>query len=111
KYVTARRASHYIANSQWTAGTVREALKVRPDQVDVVHSMCGVPDAMLARPPRTKPHTPLRLLYLGRLSPWKGPDVAVRALAKLREIGVQASLTIAGEALFGEDAYAEELRA
>lgn len=111
KYVTARRASHYIANSQWTAGTVREALKVRPDQVDVVHSMCGVTETMLDRPPRTKPHTPLRLLFLGRLSPWKGPDVAVRALTKLREIGVQASLTIAGEALFGEDAYAEELRA
>jgi len=41
----------------------------------------------------------------GRLSPWKGQDVFIRAIAKTP--GVEG--WIVGEALFGEDAYAEEL--
>lgn len=111
KHVTARRARHYLANSEWTAGTVREALHVEQDRVDVVYSMCGVTEEMLQRPPRNAPHEPLRLLFLGRISRWKAPDVAVRALPLLREQGVEATLTIAGGVLFGEDDYAAELRA
>ncbi|GAA5159551.1 glycosyltransferase [Ornithinimicrobium tianjinense] len=110
RQVTARRTSHYIANSAWTAGTVREALCVAAERVDVVHSMCGVTEEMLQRPPRTAPHDPLRLLFLGRISRWKAPDVAVRALPLLRDMGVEATLTIAGGVHFGEDDYAAELR-
>lgn len=111
RHVTARRVSHYIANSQWTAGTVREALGVCPGSVDVVYSMCGVTEAMLDGPPREEPHTPLRLLFLGRLSPWKAPDVAIRSLAPLRELGIEATLTIAGGSHFGEDEYATKVTA
>lgn len=110
KQVTARRARHYLANSAWTAGTVRTALAVGPDRVDVVYSMCGVTKEMLQRPPRSVPHTPLRLLFLGRVSPWKAPDVAVRALAPLRQHGLEVTLTIAGGAHFSEDDYAAQLR-
>ncbi len=42
----------------------------------------------------------------GRLAPWKGQDVAIRAVAQLANV----ELWIVGEALFGEDDYAEELR-
>lgn len=111
RQVTARRATAYIANSAWTAGTVRAALGVPSSAVEVVHSMCGVSEAMLRRPPRTAPHDPLRLLFLGRISRWKAPDVAVRALPLLRAQGIEATLTIAGGVLFGEDDYATELRA
>lgn len=111
KHVTARRVSHYVANSQWTAGTVREALGIEPERIDVVHSMCGVTEQMLDRPPRSEPHTPLRLLFLGRISPWKAPDVAIRALAPLRELGIEATLTIAGGSHFGEDEYAAKVAA
>ncbi|MFB9731739.1 glycosyltransferase family 4 protein [Ornithinimicrobium kibberense] len=111
KHVTRRRVSHYIANSEWTAGTVREALRVGIDKVDVVYSMCGVTEEMLDRPARTRPHTPVRLLFLGRLSPWKAPDVAIRALASLRELGIEATLTIAGGSHFGEDGYAAKVAA
>lgn len=110
KHVTARRARHYLANSEWTAGTVGEALHVGPERIDVVYSMCGVTEQMLQRAPRTAPHDPLRLLFLGRISRWKAPDVAVRALPLLREQGIEATLTIAGGVLFGEDDYATELR-
>lgn len=110
RHVTARRASRYLANSQWTASTVHEAMGVGRDKIDVVYSMCGVTDESLRRSPRTAPHRPLRLLFLGRLSPWKAPDVAVRALEQLRTLGVGATLTIAGSSHFGEDAYADEVR-
>ncbi|QDO87416.1 glycosyltransferase family 4 protein [Ornithinimicrobium ciconiae] len=111
KQVTARRMSRYLANSEWTKRTVLEALGVRPNQVDVVQSMCGVAQADLRHLPREVPQSdaPLRLLYLGRLSPWKAPDVAVHALAALGELGVDASLTVAGSSLFGEEEYAKAL--
>ncbi|MCK0110534.1 glycosyltransferase [Ornithinimicrobium sp. F0845] len=111
KHVTARRVSHYIANSAWTAGTVREALSVAPDRIQVVHSMCGVTEDMLGRTPRKAPHTPARLLFLGRLSPWKAPDIAVRALTHVRRHRIEATLTIAGGTHFGEDRYAQSLYA
>lgn len=111
RHVTSRRAGHYIANSEWTAETVRTALRVGPEKVDVVYSMCGVTEEMLDQPPRSQPHQPLRLLFLGRISPWKAPDVAIRALAPLRELGVEATLTIAGGSHFGEDEYAAKVAA
>jgi glycosyltransferase involved in cell wall biosynthesis len=42
----------------------------------------------------------------GRLSPWKGQDVVIDALAQLPD----AHVVIVGEALFGEQAYADGLR-
>ena len=109
KVVTARRASHYIANSRWTARTVEQVLRAGPDKIAVVPSMSGVKAAALG-PPRIQPHTPLRLLYLGRIAAWKAPDVAVRALPVLRRLGIEATLTIAGGVHFGEDTYWRELQ-
>ncbi|MCE0486882.1 glycosyltransferase family 4 protein [Ornithinimicrobium sediminis] len=107
--VTAHRVTHYLANSAWTASTVREALHVSSEDVDVVYSMSGVGAGSLARPPRRVPESPLRLLFLGRISPWKAPDVAVQALRALRHLDIEATLTIAGAAHFGEDRYARHL--
>jgi glycosyltransferase involved in cell wall biosynthesis len=46
----------------------------------------------------------------GRLAPWKGQDVAIRALALLGD-RPDVQLLIVGDALFGEESYAAELRA
>lgn len=110
RHVTARRVSVYLANSRWTAATVREALGVAAERVSVVQSMCGVsrerrPAQRLGYP------TPVRLLYLGRIAEWKAPHLAVQALGSLRERGVGATLTVAGAAQFGEDRYERELDA
>jgi glycosyltransferase involved in cell wall biosynthesis len=50
-----------------------------------------------------------RVVMLGRLSPWKGQDVAIRAFAasSLRDT---AALDVVGAALFGEEEYAQSLR-
>lgn len=51
-----------------------------------------------------------RVLYLGRLSPRKGTDVAVRAVSLLRETGVDARLTLAGAVFPGYEWYERDLK-
>lgn len=109
KHVTARRVSHYLTNSRWTASTVQQVLRVSPDAVDVVHSMSGVSVDDLDGRARAEVHSPLRLLYLGRIAPWKAPDLAVHSLGELRRLGIEATLTIAGGVHFGETDYAAEV--
>lgn len=108
RHVTARRVTTYLANSGWTAATVRDALGVGAERVEVVQSLCGV-TAAAAAGHRAAAGTPVRLLYLGRLSPWKGAHVAVRAVPLLRAQGLEVTLSIAGEAQFGEHDYVEQL--
>jgi glycosyltransferase involved in cell wall biosynthesis len=109
--VTLPRTRLALANSEWTAGTVGRTLPGL--EVLVAHSLCGV-DAheVRARTPRTLlPGTPLRLLSLGRLAPWKAPHLAVESCERLNARGVPTTLTIAGEAMFGEGAYRSRLQA
>jgi glycosyltransferase involved in cell wall biosynthesis len=106
--VTASGVHSYLANSEWTAGTVRDALRADPARVSVVQSVCGVGPGRSARP-RTAPRSPVRLLFLGRLAPWKAPDVAVAALTTLRAQGLDATLSLAGDAHFGEHRYTVHL--
>lgn len=110
KHITARRASCYLANSHWTASTVKSALRVDAEKIHVVQSVCGIGPNHVARSPRSRPSRPIRLLYLGRLAPWKAPEVAVHALGELRTMGVIATLTIVGGMHFGEEAYGAFLR-
>ena len=53
----------------------------------------------------------MRLLFVGRLSPRKGPDVAVGALRELLARGIDARLTLAGSVFEGYEWFEEELRA
>ncbi len=53
---------------------------------------------------------PYRLVIVTRLSPRKGPDIAIRALALLRDRGVDATLDIGGTAFAGYDWYEQQLR-
>ena len=50
------------------------------------------------------------LAVLGRLERWKGQDVAIRALARLRRRRPDARLLIGGATEVGEAAFAQELR-
>lgn len=52
----------------------------------------------------------VRLAVVGRLSPRKGTDVALRAVARLRRQGVDARLEVAGTTFSGYEWFEEQLR-
>jgi glycosyltransferase involved in cell wall biosynthesis len=54
-----------------------------------------------------RPH----LVFVGRLNPRKGPDIAIQALKGLVSSGIDARLTIVGSVFPGYEWYAEELEA
>ncbi|MGH8778801.1 glycosyltransferase family 4 protein [Paraburkholderia sp.] len=65
-----------------------------PDDVAALRRRLGLPE-----------HAWLAGLF-GRLAPWKGQHIAIDALARLPDV----QLVLVGAALFGEDAYAQQLR-
>jgi glycogen synthase len=100
------RPEHVIAASRFMkdfyvrAGFDDETLEVE---------LLGIPTrefAAVSRAPRAAGET-LRLLFIGALWEGKGPLTAVRALARLRALGVNATLAICGE---GVQHFIEALR-
>ena len=73
--------------------------------VHVVHSSLNLPELPFVRSGRD----PLKLVSVGRLVPMKGFDVLLRALAALRDRGIEVSCTIIGEG--PERARLERMRA
>jgi len=69
----------------------------------------GVDCALFTPGPRaSSPDRPLTLLFVGRLHPSKGPDIALQALADVRFRGRAAALVVVGEA--DDPAYDAALR-
>jgi glycosyltransferase involved in cell wall biosynthesis/GT2 family glycosyltransferase len=93
-----------VFNSQATRDACRVPVRfsVIPSPV-IYDGVAGPPD-----PAPGHPRAGLQFLMLGRLAPWKGQDVFLRAFASaFRGSGERA--TIAGSAMFGEDEYATAL--
>jgi len=105
-----RSCRRVIADSNATAEAF-VAAGGRADRVEVVYY--GFESPPPARPQRRASIRaelgigPERFVvgHIGRLSPWKGQDVLIRALARVQDaVGV-----VVGEALFGEDELARTL--
>lgn len=92
-----------IANSQATADTLPGVANL-----SVVGNVAPWLDAPV--PERATGDAPLRVVMLGRLTPWKGQHVFLDAFARAFADG-SAHAVVAGEALFGEEDHAEQLRA
>jgi len=90
--VILRFAARAIAVSDAVAAHLRSLAPRLP--VDVVPN--GV-DLSRFRAEEPVPHDGLRVGFLGRLIPNKGPDVAVLAVAEAVRRGVDASLSLAGD--------------
>jgi glycosyltransferase involved in cell wall biosynthesis len=52
----------------------------------------------------------MRILYVGRLSPRKGPDLVIEAAARLRDRGREVTVTLLGAVFSGYEWYEEQLR-
>lgn len=60
--------------------------------------------------PREVIEGPLRIVYVGRLSPRKGVDLVVDAVATLRDRGIPAELELVGSVFPGYEWYEQQLR-
>jgi glycosyltransferase involved in cell wall biosynthesis len=65
------------------------------ERFSVVHSGVDL-DAFSPAPDFLRLHRPLRTLFIGRIDPNKGPDIAADAVAALQREGVKISFTVAG---------------
>ncbi len=75
----------------------------------MVHNAVPGPESVVG--PRSQLDGEIRLLYVGRLSHRKGPQVLVTAMGLLRRRGVATRLDIVGAVFPGNEAYEDELRA
>lgn len=100
-------ATATIANSRFSAGVIEGSFGRLGRRIRVVYN--AVPGPAAPRPPRTQLRNPVRLAYIGRLSPRKGVDVAIDSLAQLIEGGVSAELDIVGAVFPGYEWYEQQL--
>ncbi len=109
-------ATRVIANSEATANALRANGGARA-RVDVIYNGLdrAVSDAVTSgeaaalRASLGLGSTPVLGLF-GRIAPWKGQHVAIRALKLLGDES-PVHLAVVGDALFGEESYAAEVRA
>ena len=94
-----RWASGVVFNSQTSRRVSGSAWLERRDRARVVLNGIAGPD----RPSPARIHLdgPLRVVYVGRLSPRKGVDLASDAIDRLRSAGIDAELDIVGDVFRG----------
>ncbi|MGY1705449.1 glycosyltransferase [Geodermatophilus sp. SYSU D00697] len=102
-------ASTVVANSRFTRDVLTGLLPALADRTTVVPN--PVPGPAAPEPARADLDGPVRLLFVGRLSPRKGPDVAIATLRELLARGVDARLSLLGSVFAGYEWFEEELRA
>ncbi len=103
-------ADRVLVNSRAAQRFVLDAAPRLGGRVRVLHNGVPGPPAAL-RPPRERLDGPIELVLVGRLSPRKGTDVAVRAVRALAAQGVDARLTLVGAVFPGYEWFEQELRA
>ncbi|MCF6508766.1 glycosyltransferase [Blastococcus sp. MG754426] len=101
-------ADRVVANSRFTLDVLTEVAPRLRRRASVVRNAVRGPAEVVAARPRLD--GPLRLLFVGRLNPRKGPQVAVAALAELTRRGVDARLTVVGDVFPGYEWFSDELR-
>lgn len=101
-------AHSIIANSRFSAGVLENSFHRLARRIQVVYN--AVPGPPAPQPARAHLDTPLRVTYLGRLSPRKGVDVAIDALALLADRGIPADLDLVGAVFPGYEWYEQQLR-
>lgn len=100
-------AHRIIVNSRFTLDVCAESWPSLQSRSEIIYN--GVPGPARIGPLRAELDV-VQLLFLGRLSPRKGPDVALRALRMLKERGMDAHLSLLGAVFAGYEWFEQELR-
>lgn len=100
-------AERVLINSAFSLDTVLHAVPQLAGRTSIVYNGVAGPD----QEPRPRSHVDeLRVLYVGRLSPRKGVDVALDAVAELQREGRPVRLTVLGSVFPGYEWYEQDLR-
>lgn len=86
-----RRADALVCHARSLVGELRELGVSAPIAVTPMPPLINVPTGALPADPTVK------LLFLGMIRPYKGLDIALRAVEELQAIGHRVELTVAGE--------------
>jgi len=101
-----------VANSAATLQTLRlPARFTNRRRARVVHDGVSGQWRATRRPGAERQRDALRIGIVGRISPWKGQDVFLRAAAEVRKQFPQARFAVIGAALFAEHDYEKTLHA
>jgi glycosyltransferase involved in cell wall biosynthesis len=102
-------ASGVVVNSRAARNTLLRAVRPLARRTRVVHN--GLPEpAEEPAPPAARPDGTRRIVLVGRLSPRKGSDVALDAVALLRAEGRDVRLELHGSVFPGYEWFEQELR-
>lgn len=104
-----KAARHVIANSAATKDFLSAGSRRLARRTTLIYNGVPGPTRPLADLP-AKPSSPLRLVYVGRLSDRKGTDTAIEALALLVERGIPATLELIGGVFPGNESFQDSLR-
>jgi glycosyltransferase involved in cell wall biosynthesis len=108
-YLPLLGASGLVVNSRFSLDVLLSAWPSLGRRAEVVYN--GVPGPADASPPRPRLDGDVRLLFIGRLSPRKGPQVAIDALAALLRDGTQVRLQLLGAIFPGYEWFEAQLHA
>ncbi len=97
-----------LVNSEFSRLTIRSAFPRLAARAEIV--LNGVVGPTTTSPPRPHVDDSLRLLYVGRLSPRKGPDLILRAARALNASGAAVGVDIVGAVFPGYEWFEAELR-
>jgi glycosyltransferase involved in cell wall biosynthesis len=105
-------ADAIICNSKSTHRDIVEALPMSGRKAKVIYNGKDWTAYQISTPGAGRGNgvDSVRLTVVGRLSPRKGQDLAVRALAKLVSSGHEVTLTLVGDVFTGYEWYEDELK-
>lgn len=107
-YAPALSADRILVNSAFSSDVMTSTYRRLAARAQVVPN--AVPGPAQHSAPREDVSDGLRVLFVGRLSPRKGADLAVEAVRLLDERGIRATLDIVGSTFEGYEPYEESLR-
>lgn len=106
-YVPTVFTNRILINSRFSLDVLAQSAPWLKKRTVVVYNAVAGPPQIV--PPRERLDGPIRLIFVGRLSQRKGPQVAIDALKRLVDHGRDATLDLLGAVFAGNEAFAEGL--